>query len=107
MNAQFLLEAKVEKKLREHPNLPKNINAVIAIELSGDGGGRWILDCTVEPAVFRLDAVTAAETTISMDALTFVAMTEGSVNPQMAFLTGKVKVDGNLGIAIKLGELLS
>ena len=107
MDAKSLFEGKVAKKLREKPDLGKSVNAAVAIELSGDGGGRWVIDFTKSPATIEADSDAHAVTTVSMGADTFVKMSSGEVDPQTAFLTGKIKVDGNLGVAIKLGELLS
>ena len=107
MDAKTLIEGKVAKKLKEKPDLGKSVNAAVAIELSGDGGGRWVIDFTKSPATIEADSDAHAVTTVSMGADTFVKMSSGEVDPQTAFLTGKIKVDGNLGVAIKLGELLS
>lgn len=107
MDAKTLLETKVAKKLEEKPDLGKGVSAAVAIELTGEGGGRWVIDFTKTPAAFAPDATAAAVTTITMEAATFIEVAEGKADAQMAFLTGKIKVDGNLGIAIKLGELLA
>lgn len=48
-----------------------------------------------------------AEVTLTADRETFEGMLDGSVNPTMAFMTGKLKVDGAMGVALKLGSLLS
>jgi len=36
----------------------------------------------------------------------FVKMARGEINPTAAFMTGKLKLDGNLGIATKLETVL-
>ena len=107
MDAKAIIEGKLSKKLSESPELSRSVNAAVAIELSGEGGGRWLIDFTKTPANIEAESSAHAVTTISMDAETFVGMSGGEIDPQTAFLTGKIKVDGNLGVAIKLGELLS
>ncbi|WP_374634645.1 SCP2 sterol-binding domain-containing protein [Paracoccus sp. (in: a-proteobacteria)] len=48
-----------------------------------------------------------AEVTLTADRATFEGLLSGDVNPTMAFMTGKLKVDGAMGTAMKLGALLS
>ncbi len=37
----------------------------------------------------------------------FRAILDGDMNPTMAFMTGKLSVDGVMGLAMKLGSVLS
>ena len=48
-----------------------------------------------------------ADCTLTADADTFQAMMEGNLNPTAAFMTGKLSVDGDMGVAMKLGALLA
>lgn len=47
-----------------------------------------------------------ADVTLTADADTFRAILEGDLNPTTAFMTGKLSVDGNMGLAMKLGSVL-
>ena len=47
-----------------------------------------------------------ADVTLSASADTFRAILDGEMNPTMAFMTGKLKVDGSMGMAMKLGSVL-
>ena len=48
-----------------------------------------------------------ADCTLSADADVFQAIIEGDTNPTAAFMTGKLKVDGDMSMALKLGALLA
>lgn len=48
-----------------------------------------------------------AECTMTADAETFQGILEGDVNATAAFMSGKLKVDGDMGEAMKLGSVLS
>ena len=48
-----------------------------------------------------------ADCTLTADAETFEGMLTGDVNPTSAFMSGGLKVDGDMGAAMKLGAVLS
>ena len=48
-----------------------------------------------------------ADCTLSADAEVFQEIIEGDTNPTAAFMTGKLKVDGDMSMALKLGSLLA
>lgn len=45
--------------------------------------------------------------TLTASRETFEGLLSGDVNPTTAFMTGKLRVDGSMGMAMKLGALLS
>lgn len=47
-----------------------------------------------------------ADVTLSADADTFKEILAGETNPTSAFMTGKLKVDGDMGMAMKLASVL-
>jgi putative sterol carrier protein len=48
-----------------------------------------------------------ADVTLTASAEVFKAILDGDMNPTMAFMTGKLSVDGSMGLAMKLGSALS
>jgi putative sterol carrier protein len=48
-----------------------------------------------------------AEVTLTATAEVFEGILSGEMNPTMAFMTGKLSVDGNMGLAMQLGSAIS
>lgn len=48
-----------------------------------------------------------ADVTLSASADAFQAILAGELNPTTAFMTGKLSVDGDMGLAMKLGAALA
>lgn len=71
----------------------------VKFELIGEGVIR-----IVDGAVTTEDG--DADCTITADPDTFKDMFEGEIDPTAAYMTGKIKVDGDMGVAMKLGQLL-
>lgn len=47
-----------------------------------------------------------AQVTMTADAETFEGIMSGETNPTAAFMTGKLTVDGDMGLAMSLGNML-
>ena len=48
-----------------------------------------------------------ADVTLTANRETFEGLLNGDVNPTMAFMTGKLAVEGDMGMAMKLAGILS
>lgn len=48
-----------------------------------------------------------ADVTLSADAETFQAIFDGDLNPTGAFMSGKLTIDGDMGLAMKLAAVLA
>ena len=87
--------------------------AVLTEKLGGDafdGSAKFVIEG--EGAVLiDGDGVRAsddeADVTMTADAETFQSILEGELNPTAAFMTGKLSVDGDMGMAMKLGAVLA
>jgi putative sterol carrier protein len=47
-----------------------------------------------------------ADTTITVSEAHFIELTKGELNPMMAVMTGKVKISGDMGLALKIQSLI-
>lgn len=67
--------------------------------------GIFSADCTVVPAVLSNED-SEADTTFICSVSTFQAMLTGSQDPTMAYMMGKLKIQGSMGYAMKLNAIL-
>lgn len=101
-----VIEERVLQKLIANPDGAAAVGKAVAIEIRGEGGGRWVVDCAKAPPVLQQSEDAAATAFIKMDVAVFEGLISGSLSPQTAFLSGKVRVEGDLGAAVRLGSLL-
>jgi putative sterol carrier protein len=81
------------------------VNASIQYDITGDQGGTWhalIKDgtCTVGAG-----GASNPNLTLTMAAQDWLDMVGGKLSGQMAFMSGKLKLKGDMGLAMKIGGL--
>jgi len=84
----------------------KGIQALVQFSISGEGGGDWgvtVDDCKVTVVPGQL---AKPQLIIKAKASDAVNLLHGNLNPIGAFMTGKVKIIGDMALAMKLFDLL-
>jgi len=81
-------------------------NGAYQFDLSGDDGGPYHIVLKDGKGEAGAGTVDNPNTTISMSAGDFVGLATGKLDPTMAFMTGKLKVRGDMALAMKLQNLL-
>ncbi|MEP7357739.1 MAG: SCP2 sterol-binding domain-containing protein [Anaerolineales bacterium] len=89
------------------PEEAGDLNATVQFDLSGDGGGQW--HAVLADGKLAVEPGPAADPSISLltSAANFLALVNGELKPMPAFMTGKVKVKGNVGLLMKMQSLFS
>jgi putative sterol carrier protein len=78
------------------------LNATYLFDI--DGAGKWTV--RVENGKVAVEeGGQGAQTTIAASEDTFMRIVNGEQNPTTAFMTGKLKVSGDIGNAMKLQQL--
>ena len=75
----------------------------IQFDLGEDGVVHW--DGSQTPPVID-NTARDAETTIAIGLDDLQRLVSGALNPTMAYMTGKLKIQGSMGIAMKMNQLL-
>jgi len=105
-NAQTFFENNLAETLKSNPDKGKNIGAVIVFKITGDNGGDWTVDLTQTPGEVTAGAAATPKTTFTVASTDFLDIINKKLNGQMAFMQGKLKVSGDMSIALKIGTLL-
>lgn len=93
------LIAKFQQKMRARPDF----KASVKFDLGADGA--IFVDTTKTPGIVRAgDGEAALTLTLSKDLL--LAFLAGTKDPNVAYLTGKLKIRGPMGLAMKLNAFL-
>ena len=83
----------------------KGVNAVYQFELAGDDGGNYNVTVADGTMAVSDGAHEKPSCTIKMKAPDFIKMTNGDLNGQMAYMTGKLKITGSIPMAMKMQNL--
>lgn len=70
-----------------------------------EGAGSWRVDVD-NGAVTVSTSQDPADCVIATDESTFLGVVNGEQNPMGAFMTGKIRVEGDMGLALGLRDLL-
>lgn len=105
LNAREVFEVHIPKRFDETPQLSDCVNGTYKFVLTGDRGGTWIVDMTRSPGVVREEDADA-ECVVTVSSEEFEEIVNDGLNGQMAYMMGKLKVTGDLGLAMKLKAVL-
>jgi putative sterol carrier protein len=98
---------KINEVLSADPSRTGGLQAVYQFNISGDDAG-------VYQIILNSDGAKAVEgdpelpnCTLEIDSNDFKDMLEGKLNGTAAFMSGKLRVNGDLGLAMRLESILS
>lgn len=93
----------ITTELRERIGAHSPLESIIKFDFGDDGCVR--VDGKVSPTVVDNED-SDADCTVKVSMANFVAIAKGEQNPQMAFMMGKLKVEGDMSLAMQLGSIL-
>ena len=87
------------------PEALAGMNTVIQLDLAGDGGGQWYLTFADQKLAVSEGTAANPAMTLSVSAADYLAMSNGETNPMNLFMQGKIKIKGDMQLAMKLQTL--
>lgn len=95
-----------EMPSRFNADKAKNMDATVQFDISGDDGGQWYAIIKDGDLDLQEGSASNPKATMIMSDADFVALSTGKLNGMAAFMSGKVKVEGDLNTIMKLQGVL-
>jgi putative sterol carrier protein len=83
------------------------INTTVLFDLAGEGGGQWTITVKNGQLAVAEGAAAPANATFKMKAADFTAIVNGTINPVAAFMQGRIRVEGDMAVAMQLQTLFT
>jgi len=100
--------ATLTKQISESPDLVKSVAGIFQFDITGGPGGKsqtWTVDAKTGKGSVTVGKPAASDCVITISDDDFVGLMTGQLNSQTLFMQGKLKIKGNVGIAMKLNKL--
>ena len=109
LSADQISPAQVFEQMPQFLNKEKaaGTNATIQFDLSGDQGGKWWIKIADGEASFGEGEAENPSLTLLADAQDYVKISLGTLDGTAAFMQGKLKIKGDMGLAIKMQTLFN
>ncbi len=105
------METKTPKEILENdlpgrfkPDKAKGIDTVVQMDIKGPHGGNWTVAIRDQRMEIKEGASLSPKLTIEMGESDFLDLVNGKLNGTMAFFSGKLKLKGDVAVALKLRE---
>lgn len=93
--------------LKSDPTKVQGITGIFLFDLSGEGGGKYAVG--IKDGVISMEdpAKVTPNVTLAMAAQDLIAMANGQLNPVSAFMQGKIRISGDMALAMRMQSILS
>lgn len=86
------------------PEKAAGVDTVVQFKFTGSEVSEWYVvvkgqTCQATPGMHP-----SPKMTMTVDADSYLKISKGELDPTMAFMKGKVKVSGDMGVALKMGQ---
>ncbi|MBY0088805.1 SCP2 sterol-binding domain-containing protein [Brevibacillus brevis] len=96
----------LSNRINTQPQGITGLHAVYHFVLSGEEGGTYEVVLSDNQADYSMGVTREAGCKLELSDQDFVKLVEGRLNPTVAFVTGKLKISGEMGLSFKLQTIL-
>jgi putative sterol carrier protein len=99
INLQMLMQQAADAF---QPQNAAGLDAVLQFNISGSQGGNWFATIRDQKLTVEPGAAPNPNLTITADTADIFNMVAGKLNPMQAYMQGKVRIQGDMGLAMRL-----
>jgi putative sterol carrier protein/predicted SnoaL-like aldol condensation-catalyzing enzyme len=107
LTPKAIFETRVAENLKSNLDKLVGVDAICQFNITGNSGGSWYVDMTVTPPMVIAGTNDKAKCTITCADKVIVGIMSGKINATLAFLTNKMKITGDIGLASVLRVILN
>lgn len=99
---------KIDTAATAAPDVATSIDAIFQFDIQGDGGGTYVLNLKSGRTsdFLSIGPSSDAQVKISVSSSDWQDMLDGKLDAMAAFMGGKIKLDGDMSLAMKLPKIL-
>jgi putative sterol carrier protein len=87
------------------PERAAGMDAEVQLNLTGDDSGNWVIKFAGGKMSAAEGKASSPRLTVTTSLADIVAIAEGKLDGMAAFMQGKIKVDGDVGLAMRMVSL--
>ena len=105
-NAREFFDARLNARIT--PEWAESVDgAVFQFHVTGPTGGAWVVDLSKTSDRVSEGEHGTADCTIGLSEDDLIAIVDGQLNPNMAYMLGKLRITGNISLSLKIPKLLT
>jgi putative sterol carrier protein len=82
----------------------KGIDAIVQVDITGPDGGSWTVTIRDQKIEVKEGTHPSPMLSVSVTDRDFTDLINGKLSGERAFFTGKIRLKGNIGLALKLRD---
>ena len=87
------------------PAKAKGVNAVVQLNASGEGGGQYQIKVADAKCELAQGVAASPAVTIDVAAQDWIDIITGKLDPTRAFMSGKLRIKGDLGLMMRFQSM--
>lgn len=87
------------------PERAQGVNANVQLDFTSDGGKKYVVHITETSCTVEEGEMAEPDATLITSQATYQAVVEGRLNVATAFMTGKLKVKGNVQLMMRFQQI--